>query len=533
MIVHADRTTTSDPIAALHRLRGLLGDLADRDVADEALAEAGSLEAAVTDAVFREEDGLDPVVDALRAITVAIARGRADEARGAIERALVQTLPERVSIGVPEGFAWYGLHPETYTEAGRRLGAAWGGGRVVVIGLRGIGAALSAAAQAGLEAAGCTVRSLTVRPRAHPFDRRLNLSPALAASLAAERARFVVADEGPGISGTSFAAASEALTELGVLAEQIVLLPSAGADATPGTERGRAAWARHHRLRVGFDEVVWPRIADRLGVVRFRDLSGGAWRGLFGVSPPVHPWHERRKRLALTARGELLWVRFVGIGSRGRALFDRARALHEAGLGPAPVDRVAGHLVSPFVRGRPLQRVTEGLREALVRHLGWVATQPGDREVPADELVAMVELNVREGLGADALPAGLDRWKFRLTGATVAIDGRPQLHEWIATPDGLWKADALDHHDDHFFPGCQDLAWDVAAAAAETGIAAGALAERLPVDPARLPFYAVAYAAWRLGYAALAEGSAPHEPWAAEAERYRGLLRRALERLPA
>ena len=34
-------------------------------------------------------------------------------------------------------------------------------------------------------------------------------------------------------------------------------------------------------------------------------------------------------------------------------------------------------------------------------------------------------------------------------------------------------------------------------------------------------------------YAALAEGSAPDEPWAAETARYRSLLRRALERLPA
>ncbi len=141
----------------------------------------------------------------------------------------------------------------------------------------------------------------------------------------------------------------------------------------------------------------------------------------------------------------------------------------------------------------------------------------------------MIAVNVAEGLGPDAIPGGLERWRPALADAgTVAIDGRPQVHEWIANAGGLCKVDALDHHADHFFPGCQDLAWDVAAAVAETGIAAGVLA---PADR-RLPFYAVAYAAYRLGYATLAHGAVPHEGWAAEVERYRGLLSRALARLP-
>ncbi|MBZ5585043.1 MAG: hypothetical protein LAQ30_23105, partial [Acidobacteriia bacterium] len=38
-------------------------------------------------------------------------------------------------------------------------------------------------------------------------------------------------------------------------------------------------------------------------------------------------------------------------------------------------------------------------------------------------------------------------------GAAIALDGRMLRHEWLETARGYMKADALDHHDDHFFPG--------------------------------------------------------------------------------
>ena len=52
-------------------------------------------------------------------------------------------------------------------------------------------------------------------------------------------------------------------------------------------------------------------------------------------------------------------------------------------------------------------------------------------------------------------------------GVVVAIDGRMLPHEWLETRMAIVKADALDHHDDHFFPGCQDIAWDIAGASVE------------------------------------------------------------------
>jgi hypothetical protein len=87
-------------------------------------------------------------------------------------------------------------------------------------------------------------------------------------------------------------------------------------------------------------------------------------------------------------------------------------------------------------------------------------------------------------------------------------------HEWIRTADGWRKVDALDHGDDHFFPGHpQDPAWDLAGAIVELSLAptaAAALVERyrrLSGDAAiaaRLPAFRVAYLAFRAGYASIA-----------------------------
>jgi hypothetical protein len=95
----------------------------------------------------------------------------------------------------------------------------------------------------------------------------------------------------------------------------------------------------------------------------------------------------------------------------------------------------------------------------------------------------------------------------------------------------------VDHHDDHFYPGPQDIAWDVAGTCLEFGLDGearrGFLARyvRESGDAAiaqRLPYHAVAYLAFRLGYASLAAESLGDDPDAArfraETLRYRALL---------
>jgi hypothetical protein len=99
------------------------------------------------------------------------------------------------------------------------------------------------------------------------------------------------------------------------------------------------------------------------------------------------------------------------------------------------------------------------------------------------------------------------------------------------------KTDALDHHDDDFFPGCRDIAWDLAGAITELGLdqrASSALVatyRRLSGDStiaARLPFYRPAYLAYRLGYVKLAAEAVPD---AGEASRFDALYRRYMRQL--
>jgi hypothetical protein len=114
-------------------------------------------------------------------------------------------------------------------------------------------------------------------------------------------------------------------------------------------------------------------------------------------------------------------------------------------------------------------------------------------------------------------------------------------HEWIRTSGGYLKTDALDHHDDHFFPGSQDIAWDLVATCLEFSLAPEArrhLLQRYRVLSGdttitlRLPLHSITYLAFRLGYTMLAEqtlGSSPDGGrFSAAAARYADLLRSEL-----
>jgi len=164
-----------------------------------------------------------------------------------------------------------------------------------------------------------------------------------------------------------------------------------------------------------------------------------------------------------------------------------------------------------------------------------------------DDLFAMVRANAGFVLGRPWLDrlGRLERWRPSLAGIpTVAGDGRMLPQDWIHTAAGWLKTDAVDHHDDHFFPGTQDIAWDLAGTAAEfrlsdaasESLAAG-LAARLrdATLPRRLPFYRMAYLAFRLGYASLAADTLAGTPdgrrMAALAARYGIDLREAIMRL--
>jgi hypothetical protein len=548
----ADRERELDPRDEAAELARLAREVAGAPAGPERhgavgalLVRTGALAQGIADAE-REDGDADragPGERAAMAATVGLARalwgswragGRTRPPRpDALDRlARARLLPESVRIRQAEGFAQYAVYPETYAAAAEALAGA----RPTVIGVRSIGTVLAAMASAG---AGAGV-PVTIRPVGHPFRREVRLAPALAARLGRRAGPFAIADEGPGLSGSSFAAVAEALAALdGASDDAIHLLPShAGPPGPEGDARTRARFARHPRHLVPFEALflgdgplALGRLAeDALGEAECpaEDLSAGAWRGRVFQDPAAWPpsggWRERRKYL-LRAGGARWLARFVGLGTPGERALERARALAGARLVPAPAALRHGFLFERFERAVPLPLAAvprPRLLAAVRRHLAFVAARFPARAgegAPPRALAEMLLANARAALGP-----GVDEDVLRLARAVpalerearpVAVDGKLQRWEWLLLPSGeLLKADALDHHADHALVGCQDALWDVAGAAVELGLGAGeaealarAVREASPgAPPSALPFYRAAYAAFELGRWVLAAG---------------------------
>jgi len=579
MIVFRDQRVSAEPTELISKLRQSALSLAKGSVTHDAavhlLIEMGTAEAAIADAIFTDADGIDPITRRLREASTAIGHvlwhtwnHHEQQARLWLDRAAVtlayletQPLPNKVLISVPEGYAYYGVYPEMYLEAGRRCREMLGACNVVCLGLRSIGTSLSSAVVGALEELGCKVASYTLRPRGHPFSRRAVVSAQLAAVLQADHdASFLIIDEGPGISGSSIAGTAAALSGMGIADERILLLPSWSTDgSTLLSEEAKNRWWRHRQCVVGFEEV-WldsGRLSQALPPGRLHDVSAGAWRErLYGdrnAYPPVQPQHERRKYLFEPAsppndKKSLSWLSFAGLGGRVASKLSRAQQLASSGFTVAPQRVIHGFSVRPFTPGAPIhldQSRDANLLETVAAYLAHLTRDHGtEPTVNETSLTEMISTNVAEGLGEEWLPRLGE--KLRRSGAswcerTVALDGRMQPHEWIRTDEGYLKMDAMDHHDDHFFPGCQDIAWDVAAACLEFDLRFNsrrtliqhykALSDDTTITE-RLPLHAVTYLAFRLGYSSMAAStlgdSLDGNRFSVAAGRYRQMLKREL-----
>ncbi|MDQ6758533.1 MAG: hypothetical protein M3Z32_01550 [Acidobacteriota bacterium] len=416
------------------------------------LVEFGEVEAALMDARFPERDGL-------------------------AARLTLEDIPDRqITVPVAEGYAYYGLFPEMYAESTRRFWSQVRPAEVVVIGLRGIGTSLSTVVETTLKRLGVCVHSFTVRPRGHPFHRELRITEELAdhwRSLGP--AHFIVVDEGPGLSGSSFCGAARKLSELGIPDERIVFFSSWEGDAEAfRSEDAQRRWGRH--------KVFWAEYQADPGLV---DISAGQWRALFYKDesdyPETIPQHEARKYL-----GGRSVRKFSGLGKYGEAKLQRAELLADAGFSPRVYGLDGGFIETKWVPGLPGEvpppsRVAEYLAFRSKHFPTGDATRP-------QELLEMIEVN-----------AGIAGLELPEPAAAVITDGRLLPHEWV----GGSKTDALDHGDNHFFPGPTDIAWDIAALKVELGMDIAYEYAQLSGDRGiaqRLPFYDVAYRAFRSGY---------------------------------
>jgi hypothetical protein len=413
-------------------------------------------------------------------------------------------LPPEIEVSVPEGFAYYALDPELYRIAARRFVEDVHPQSVAVIGIRSIGTTLGAIVEAEFRSLGLTTRFATVRPRGHPFHRTVCVDYDLAHPWLGWSGHFAIVDEGPGLSGSSFASVAEFLGTLGIRDDRIVFLPGWNADgSTFNSEDARRRWQRHRRYTAGFEELNLFNDAV--------DLSAGKWRDLRGVWPPVQALHERRKYL----RGNRLY-KFAGYGRYGREKLERAARL--AGFVPPALGLEEGFLVTQWVDGRAV-RVTRPFIEHMAKYLAHIAREFATGEPAGTATLArMIEVNTGR-LWTGPIPES----------RAVALDARMFPHEWLETAGGYVKTDALDHYDDHFFPGPQDIAWDLAGCAVEFG-AGPELVESYTRESgdrgaaARLPFYRAAYLAFRLGYCDMAaQALDPADP---DAERFRNARER-------
>ena len=556
MLVYGDRHRTIDPrevldglAADMAALRHAAAGLPRHARIAQALIAAGELAQGLADVAFAERGGVDarsPAADLAQAVTDGLgadlaASWRTGFAAGAPSTtALAQlraVLPiDPVVVSTCEGYAYYAVYPELYAEAAATMHPA-----PRIVGLRSIGTSLAAAAAAGCGSA----KPLTLRPFGDPFAREVRLAPALAAELTGPSpGGWAVVDEGPGLSGSSFAAVGAFLEAQGVPAAAVAYLPGHGGD--PGPEapaERRARWTRTRKPRVDFDDAIKPRLAAWAeplvgpALAPLEDLSGGLWRAHGVPDAPSWPEQERRKFLLRTDAGVFM-LKFAGLGPEGAAKLAGAQKLHRAGFTAEPLGLVHGFLVERWIHDAhslPLEDHRLALLDHLTRYLALrTRLAPPERGASADQLRVMMVRN----LGLAGLHAAADmaaNLASPTPGRPAAIDGRLHAWEWRVGAQGqLLKTDALDHAQAHDLIAAQDLAWDVAGASVEFALsrdegeslrASLAREAALPLDPRRVAFATLAYLAFQIGWWRMAANGSEGARAAAQCARYEELAR--------
>lgn len=243
----------------------------------------------------------------------------------AVSEAISSSLPRQLEARVPEGYAFYTLYPEMYLASlERALQGRGKEGRYTVVGIRSIGTSLATLVAGALLEMGLPARVETLRPRGHPFNRYIALAPALRERFEKDAkggGRFIIVDEGPGLTCSSFLSVCSALVESGAQEEDLILISAwRGAPSIYASEEARARWRRLTVFctdaRDAFDSwrALTPFILQELrrntvpggGVPTASpqlvcDISHGVWREHLyrAVSewPVVHRPSERTKLL--------------------------------------------------------------------------------------------------------------------------------------------------------------------------------------------------------------------------------------------
>jgi hypothetical protein len=468
----------------------------------DALLRVSELECALADRGSRHAARIASVTDALAAALVSECPLNVPELADVL--ACVQ-VPETISVSPPEGFTYYALHPLNFSDMA--AGVRVEGSRAAVIGIRSIGTTLSAIVKARLEQRGLPVERITVRPHGHPFDRVTQFTGEQLRWIRKQRERgahFLVVDEGPGLSGSSFLSVGEALLECRVPSARIAFLCSRCPD--PASLVARDAPARWPRFNSYY---VQPN--DQLPEDVEVYVAGGIWRAHFIGAESEWPasWTQT-ERLKFLSRDRRRLYKFEGLGRFGAEVYARSMQLAASGFGPRPQEQANGFVAYPVVPGRILRRedLSTEVLDRMARYCAFRATEFRVQRPPT-MLHPMLQFNASQEFGVNP---DVDAGAF-VTPNPIITDSHLLPHEWLQTADGqLLKLDGVSHGDDHFYPGPTDIAWDLAGAIVEWEMPPQAQEyfleryRKFSGDDARprLRPYLLAYTMFRLGFSKMA-----------------------------
>lgn len=492
-----------------------------------ALLRAGELECGIADSADIE----DPATLQFAKLTDCLAEallGRLPDHFQNIKEAVHRApVPELLNLSTPEGFAYYALHPLAYAQVLDKLLPL--PEHIVVVGIRSIGTTLSAVTAAAARLRGLNVARITVRPAGHPYNRETEFSSqqrAVIESANSRGARFLIADEGPGLSGSSLLSVAEALEREGISGEKIVLLCGHEPDIEALCSANAAQrWRRFHAVAVA-GETRRPSAAEIF-------IGGGKWRNLLFVSGLQWPesWTSMERLKYLSTGEPRRLFKFAGLGHYGAPVLERERAIAEAGFGVTPETESDGFVSYPWIKGRPASAgdLSRSVLARLAEYCAFRAQTFAATEVDLTRLQEMAEHNLSQ-LGLK-LPVAL-----KLERPMIA-DGRMQPYEWIFTDVGeMLKPDSGSHGDDHFFPGLTDIGWDLAGAIVEWRMTQEQAAEFLDLyrrssgdyAGARIDDFIRAYAVFRWAYCKMAanamQGTPEQARLSAAADRYAAML---------
>jgi hypothetical protein len=427
----------------------------------DALVRAGEIETGLADAGSPAAATMADVVDQL----ASLACGHQGSDVSQLQSLEHLGIPAEIRCSHPEGFSYYGLNPLDFAELTRRAHAELRP-VVAVIGIRSVGSTLGAVVAAVLRTLGARAERITVRPEGEPYDRRTRFSLEQAAWIRdclQSNSDFLVVDEGPGFSGSTFLSVARALVDSGVPCSRIALMGSRPFTPRRASGAQSAGWDRFRLYTIAY--------ASHAPAGAGRCLGDGAWRELLYHDAAEWPacWVEQERIKHLSADGQTFF-KFEGFGRFGQLARKQTAILVQEKFAPLSLGCDQGYAAYELVRGRPLT-LRDLSHDLLSRMAAYCAFRAQDFLAPCCDvslLKCMARINLEIEFGASRQDFDLEVER------PVYPDCRMLPHEWLLASDGrILKTDAVGHGDGHQFPGPTDIAWDLAGAIVEWNLTAG------------------------------------------------------------